>query len=65
MLNQALGLRDAHNGEHDDIEDARDRESKDFGLLDRDWPDEEDSQDALGPIAKKTEGPRISLSFES
>ncbi|MDB2540091.1 hypothetical protein N9X28_00040 [Candidatus Poseidoniales archaeon] len=56
LLNQALGLRDAHNGERDDIEDARDRESKDFGLLDRDWPDEEDSQDALGPIAKKLKG---------
>jgi hypothetical protein len=22
-------------------------------LLQRDWPDEEDSEDALGPIAKK------------
>ena len=29
------------------------RESMDFGLLQRDWPDEEDSQEALGPIAKK------------
>ncbi len=53
LLNQSLALRDAHNGEDDDIEDARKRESMDFGLLQRDWPDEEDSQDALGPIAKK------------
>lgn len=53
LLNQSLALRDAHNGEDDDIEDARKRESMDFGLLQRDWPDEEDSQEALGPIAKK------------
>ena len=56
LLNQSLALRDAHNGEHDDIEDARKRESIDFGLLEREWPDEEDSQDALGPIAKKLKG---------
>ena len=53
LLNQSLALRDAHNGEDDDIEDARKRESMDFGLLQRDWPDEENSQEALGPIAKK------------
>ena len=53
LLNQSLALRDAHNGENDDIEDARKRESIDFGLLQREWPDEEDSEDALGPIAKK------------
>ena len=53
LLNQSLALRDAHNGEQDTIEDARKRESMDFGLLQRDWPDEEDSQEALGPIAKK------------
>ena len=53
LLNQSLALRDAHNGEQDNIEDARERESMDFGLLQRDWPDEEDSHEALGPIAKK------------
>ena len=53
LLNQSLALRDAHNGEQDTIEDARQRETMDFGLLQRDWPDEEDSQEALGPIAKK------------
>jgi hypothetical protein len=42
LLNQSLALRDAHNGEQDNIEDARERESMDFGLLQRDWPDEED-----------------------
>lgn len=56
LLNQALALRDAHNGEEDLIEDARERESMDFGLLKRDWPDDEDLQDALGPIAKKLKG---------
>ncbi|MCH1442897.1 MAG: hypothetical protein L7U53_03395 [Candidatus Poseidoniaceae archaeon] len=56
LLNQALALRDAHNGEADEIEDARKRESMDFGLLKREWPDDEDSQDALGPIAKKLKG---------
>ena len=56
LLNQALALRDAHNGEHDDIEDARKRESIDSGLLKRDWPDEDDTTDALGPIAKKLKG---------
>ena len=56
LLNQALALRDAHNGEEDQIEDARERESMDFGLLKRDWPDDEDLQDALGPIAKKLKG---------
>jgi hypothetical protein len=53
LLNQSLALRDAHNGEQDNIEDARKRESMDFGLLKRDWPDEDDTQEALGPIAKK------------
>jgi len=56
LLNQALALRDAHNGEEDQIEDARERESMDFGLLKRDWPDDEDLQEALGPIAKKLKG---------
>lgn len=56
LLNQALALRDAHNGEQDDIEDARKRESIDSGLLKRDWPDEDDTKDALGPIAKKLKG---------
>lgn len=56
LLNQALALRDAHNGEADEIEDARKRESMDFGLLKREWPDDEDTQDALGPIAKKLKG---------
>lgn len=53
LLNQSLALRDAHNDVEDEIEDARKRESMDYGLLDRDWPDEMELEDAAGPIAKK------------
>ena len=53
LLNQSLALRDAHNDVEDEIEDARQRESMDYGLLDRDWPEEMELEDAAGPIAKK------------
>ncbi|MEC7273095.1 MAG: hypothetical protein VXV85_05570 [Candidatus Thermoplasmatota archaeon] len=53
LLNQSLALRDAHNEVEDEIEDARKRESMDYGLLDRDWPEEVELEDAAGPIAKK------------
>ena len=53
LLNQSLALRDAHNEVEDEIEDARKRESLDYGLLDRDWPEEMELEDAAGPIAKK------------
>ncbi|MAW22191.1 MAG: hypothetical protein CMA16_01950 [Euryarchaeota archaeon] len=53
LLNQSLALRDAHNEIEDEIEDARKRESIDYGLLDRDWPDESEMEDASGPIAKR------------
>jgi len=56
LLNQSLALRDAHNDVEDDIEDARKRESMDYGLLDRDWPEEMELEDAAGPIAKKLKG---------
>ncbi len=56
LLNQSLALRDAHNDIEDDIEDARQRESMDYGLLDRDWPEEMELEDAAGPIAKKLKG---------
>lgn len=41
ILNQALALRDAVNGEEDTIEEARRRERLDTGLLDRSWMEEE------------------------
>ena len=53
LLNQSLALRDAHNEVDDGIEEARKRESMDYGLLDRDWPEEMELEDAVGPIAKK------------
>ena len=56
LLNQSLALRDAHNNLDDDIEEARKRESLDYGLLERDWPDEMEMEDAVGPIAKKLKG---------
>ena len=56
LLNQSLALRDAHNDVGDDIEDARLRESLDYGLLDRDWPEEIEIEDVAGPIAKKLRG---------
>ena len=41
ILNQALALRDAVNGEEDTIEQARRRERLDTGLLERSWMEEE------------------------
>lgn len=43
LLNQALALRDAVNGTEDTIEQARQREVMDTGLLDRSWMEEQDS----------------------
>jgi hypothetical protein len=37
LINQAIALRDAVNGDEDTIEDARNRESIDYGLLERSW----------------------------
>lgn len=37
LINQAIALRDAVNGDEDTIEDARDREGIDYGLLERSW----------------------------
>ena len=37
LINQAIALRDAINGDEDTIEDARERETIDYGLLERSW----------------------------
>ena len=37
LINQAIAFRDAVNGDEDTIEDARNRESIDYGLLERSW----------------------------
>jgi hypothetical protein len=41
VVNQAIALRDAVNGSEDTIEDARSRETKETGLLDRSWMEEQ------------------------
>ena len=51
IINQALSLRDGVNGVEDPIEDARERENLDYGLLEREWLDEEELI-AEGPLAK-------------
>ena len=51
IINQALGLRDVVNGDVDPIDDARKRESLDYGLLEREWLDEEELI-VDGPLAK-------------
>ena len=51
IINQALALRDVVNGKADPIEDAREREAMDYGLLEREWLDEEEL-DVEGPLAK-------------
>ena len=51
IINQALGLRDVVNGDGDPIDDARERESLDYGLLEREWLDEEELV-VDGPLAK-------------
>ena len=51
IINQALGLRDVVNGDVDSIDDARERESLDYGLLEREWLDEEELI-VDGPLAK-------------
>ena len=51
IINQALGLRDMVNGEIDPIESARKRESMDYGLLERDWLEEEELS-IEGPLSK-------------
>ena len=51
IINQALSLRDVVNGDHDPIDDARERENMDYGLLEREWLDEEELS-VDGPLAK-------------
>ncbi len=43
LINQAIALRDAVNGDEDSIELAREREKNDSGLLERSWFEDEQS----------------------
>lgn len=51
IINQALSLRDAVNEEEDSIENAREREGQETGLLDREWMEEEEIP-VSGPISR-------------
>ena len=51
LINQALSLRDAVNDEQDTIENAREREDLETGLLDREWMEEEELP-VSGPISR-------------
>ncbi len=51
IINQALSLRDVVNGDDDPIDDARERENMDYGLLEREWLEEEELS-VDGPLAK-------------
>ncbi len=50
LINQAMALRDAVNDVHDPIEDARDRERIDTGLLERSWLEDEEAVDVESPL---------------
>lgn len=50
LINQAIALRDAVNEVPDPIEDARDRESDETGLLERSWLEEEEAIDVESPM---------------
>lgn len=51
IINQALSLRDATNGVQDNFESARDRETLDYGLLEREWLSQEEME-IESPLAK-------------
>ena len=50
LINQAIALRDAVNNIPDPIADARDRETKESGLLDRSWLEEEQEIEVESPL---------------
>jgi hypothetical protein len=50
VINQAIALRDAVNDVPDPIEDARERETMETGLLERSWLEEEESVEIESPL---------------
>lgn len=50
LINQAIALRDAMNNIPDPIAEARDRETKDSGLLERSWLEEEQEIEVESPL---------------
>ncbi len=51
IINQAISLNNAVNESKDEFEDARDRESQDSALLEREWMPE-DEFEVQGPISR-------------
>ena len=51
IINQAISLNNAVNGSNDEFEDARERESQESALLEREWLPEEEI-DVQGPISR-------------
>ena len=51
IINQAISLNNAVNESNDEFEDARERESQESTLLERDWLPEEEL-DVQGPISR-------------
>ena len=51
IINQAISLNNAVNGSNDEFEDARERESQESTLLEREWLREEEI-DVQGPISR-------------
>jgi len=50
LINQAIALRDAVNDIPDPIEDARERETKESGLLERSWLEKEQEIEVESPL---------------
>ena len=50
LINQAIALRDAVNDVPDPIEDAREREKIDSGLLERSWMEDEEQVEVESPL---------------
>ena len=51
IVNQAISLNNAVNETNDEFEDARDRETQDSTLLEREWLPEEEF-DVQGPLSR-------------
>lgn len=50
LINQAIALRDAVNDVPDPIEEARERETMDTGLLERSWLEDEEAVEVESPL---------------
>jgi hypothetical protein len=50
LINQSIALRDAVNDVPDPIDEAREREKKESGLLERSWLEEEKEIEVESPL---------------